>query len=171
MHSYLPKGKPSQCGLATCIAPWNPDMEEQRFCWQCRSWFHTTCLLRELDLPTTQAEHLTAIMSEFPQIPKSIIEVAYQPTARGGNLHFVAGNIRLVNMARDLLDEEARNLILATPDPWMAANMATHQEDKVALWWEYLIYENNIEEGKKDTEQLVVKDQVLYSCPSCDSAL
>jgi hypothetical protein len=145
-------------------------VEEQRFCWKCRSWFHTTCLLRDLDLPTTQAEHLEMSISKFPHIPQSIMEVAYQPTARGGDLHFVAGNIRLVNMARELLDEEARNHILATPDPWMATNMAMNEQDEAALWWEYMVYENNIEEGKKDAEQLVVKDQVLYSCPSCDSS-
>jgi hypothetical protein len=72
-------------------------------------------------------------------------------------------------MGRQLLSKEKRHDILATPDPWMEVNIATHQENEDTLWWEYLKYENNIDEMKKDTEQLVVKDQVLYTCPSCDS--
>jgi len=108
-------------------------------------------------------------MYEFPDTPKSILEVAHQPTARGGSLHYISGNIRLVNMGRQLLSKEKRHDILATPDPWMEVNIATHQENEDTLWWEYLKYENNIDEMKKDTEQLVVKDQVLYTCPSCDS--
>ena len=69
------------------------------------------------------------------------------------------------------MSKEKRNDILSTPDPWMEVNISTHQEsDEDTLWWEYLKYENNIDEEKKDTEQLVVKDQVLYKCPSCNSS-
>jgi hypothetical protein len=94
--------------------------------------------------------------------------VAYQPTARGGNLHYIAGNIRLVNMARLLLDKAKRDEILATPDPWMSENMAAQREDESSMWWEYMMYENNIDGEKQDTEQLVVKDQILYTCPECN---
>jgi hypothetical protein len=145
---------------------WNPDLEEQRFCWQCQNWFHTKCLIP--DITTTQMQQLKDYICEFPDIPKSILEVAYQPTARGGGLHYVSGNIRLVNMGRELLRKEKRDVILRTPDPWMAENIETHQENEDALWWEYLKYDNNIDEEKNDTEQLVVKEQVLYTCPSCD---
>ena len=107
-------------------------------------------------------------VSEFPDIPESILEVAYQPTARGGSLHYISGNIRLVNMARLLLTKEKREDILAMPDPWMEENISTCKEKKASLWWEYLKYENNIDEEKGHTEQLVVKDQILYTCPSCD---
>jgi hypothetical protein len=71
-------------------------------------------------------------------------------------------------MGRHLLNEEKRNSILATPDPWMAVNISNHQENEADLWWEYMVYENNIDEEKKETEQLVIQDQVIYTCPGCD---
>jgi hypothetical protein len=146
---------------------WAPDVEEQRFCWQCQTWFHAKCLPNAM---TSQAQWLQDLISEFCDIPKSIIEVAYQPTARGGSVHFTSGNICLVNMARELLVEEEQRDILAKADPWMATNMATYPDDDAALWWEYLIYENNIDEKDKAVEQLVVKDQAQYTCPCCNSA-
>jgi hypothetical protein len=120
---------------------------------------------------TDQKQRLTECILEFPDIPRSILEVAHQPTARGGNLHFVSGNIRLVNMGRELLSKEIREDILDMQDPWMEMNIAENKEDEDTLWREYLKYENNIDEKKEDTEQLVVKDQVLYACPGCDSSL
>ena len=118
---------------------------------------------------TSQMQQLSDYISEYSDIPKSILEVAYQPTTRGWGLHYVSGNIRLVNMRRHLLRKEKRDEILARPDPWMVVNIEIHQENEVALWWEYLKYENNIDEEEKDAEQLVVKDQVVYTCPSCES--
>lgn len=140
-------------------------MEEQRFCWHCQTWFHTKCLLP--DTRTTQAQHLEVVVSKFSDIPKSILEVAYQPTARGGSLHYISGNIRLVNAARQLLDKQKREDIITNPDPWMAVNIENHQENEATLWWKYLIYENNINEEKEDAEKLVIVDQVLYTCPNC----
>jgi hypothetical protein len=120
---------------------------------------------------TDQKQQLAEHIRDFPDIPRSILEVAHQPTARGGNLHFISGNIRLVNMGRQLLSKEKRDDILDMPDPWMEMNIAENKEDEDTLWREYLKYENNIDEKKEDTEQLVVKDQVLYACPGCDSSL
>jgi poly-beta-hydroxyalkanoate depolymerase len=71
-------------------------------------------------------------------------------------------------MGRQLLTKDARDHVLALQDPWMVVNVETHQDDEDALWWDYLKYENNIEEDKKDAEQLVVKDQVVYECPICE---
>lgn len=107
-----------------------------------------------------------SVISKFSDIPRSILEVSYQPTARGGDLHYISGNIRLVNAARQLLDKQKREDIIARPDPWLAANIETHLENEATLWWEYLIYENNIDE-EKDAEKLVTTDQVLYTCPNC----
>jgi hypothetical protein len=85
-------------------------------------------------------------------------------------MHYISGNIRLVNLARQLMEQEKREDILAKPDVWMALNVAEHQEkDEATLWWRYLIYENNIIEEKKGTEQLVVRDQIVYTCPLCSS--
>jgi hypothetical protein len=82
-------------------------------------------------------------------------------------LHYIAGNIRFVNKARLLLDHMVRENMLSNPDAWMAANIVDYEEDKSSLWWEYMVYEHNIDIEKKDTEQLVVTDQVLYTCPKC----
>jgi hypothetical protein len=114
-----------------------------------------------------QEEHMEAIFKEHPNVPKSILQIAVQPTARGGNLHYIAGNIRFVNRARLLMDDMVRKNILSNPDPWMAANMVDHEEDPCSLWWEYMVYEYDIDIGNKDTEQLVVTAQVLYKCPNC----
>jgi hypothetical protein len=65
------------------------------------------------------------------------------------------------------LDPLVREEILSNPDPWMAANMVDYEEDEISLWWEYMVYEYNIDVGNKDAEQLVVTDQVLYKCPNC----
>jgi hypothetical protein len=148
-----------------CTALWNPDIEEQRFCWGCRSWFHTTCL--STDRITTQAHHLEAMSQEHSDVPKSILQIAFQPTARGGNLHYIAGNIRFVHKARLLLDQVLREDILSNPDSWMAANIVDLEDDEASLWWEYMAYEYNIDTENKDTEQLVVTDQVLFECPKC----
>ncbi|KAF8816245.1 hypothetical protein BYT27DRAFT_7208844 [Phlegmacium glaucopus] len=166
--NFCIQGKQTQCGLESCTSLWNPDAEEQRFCWQCDTWFHTKCLIPD-DTPT-QAQHMKHLFLEFPEVPRSIIEVAYQPTARGGSVHYISGNIRLVNLARQLMEQEKREDILAKPDLWMALNVVEHQEkDEATLWWQYSIYENNIIEEKKGTEQLVVRDQIVYTCPLCSS--
>jgi hypothetical protein len=60
---------------------------------------------------------------EHSKVPKSILQIAFQPTARGGNLHYIAGNIRFVNRARLLLDPMVREDILSNPVPWMAATI------------------------------------------------
>jgi hypothetical protein len=110
---------------------------------------------------------LHAVVSKISDIPRSILEVSYQPIARGGSLHYISGNIRLVNAARQLLDKQKREDIMAKPDPWMAVNIETHLKNEATLWWEYLIYENNINEEEEDAEKLVIRDQVLYTCPNC----
>jgi hypothetical protein len=65
------------------------------------------------------------------------------------------------------LDKQKREDIIARPDPWFAANIETHMENESSLWWEYLIYENNINEEEKDAEKLFITDQRLYTCPIC----
>jgi hypothetical protein len=147
-----------------CTSLWNPDIEEQRFCWECQSWFHTTCLSTN---HVTQAQYLEAKSEEYSNVPQSILQIAFQPTARGGDLHYIAGNIRFVNKARQLLDHRTREGILSNPEPWMAAVMVDHEEDEISLWREYMVYQYNIDIEDKDTEQLVVTDQALYNCPNC----
>lgn len=165
LYSSGLKGSFSHCSLEMCTALWNPDVEEQRFCWECKSWFHTTCL--STNCITTQEQHLKVQFAEHSNVPSSILRIAFQPTARGGQLHYIAGNIRFVNKARLLLDHTVWENILSNPDPWMAANIVDNEEDMSSLWWEYMVYEYNIDVGNLDTEQLVVTDQFLYACPKC----
>jgi hypothetical protein len=162
---YVWKGSFIYCGLETCTALWNPDIEEQRFCWECKSWFHTTCLPN--DHITTQVQHLEVIFAKHSDVPCSILQIAFQPTARGGNLHYIAGNIRFVNMARMLLDHTVRDNMLSNPDPWMAANIVDNEKDKSSLWWEYMVHEQGIDTGDKNSEQLVVTDQNLHTRSKC----
>lgn len=99
------------------------------------------------------------------ETPSSILEVASQPTARGGELHFSAGNIRLVNFARSLLNKQDRDQIVINPDPWMAQNLVEHANDPCIMWKKYMEYEFSMD-GRSE-EQLVIKDQVFYTCPNC----
>jgi hypothetical protein len=108
---------------------------------------------------------------EHSSAPKSIIPIAFQPTARGGKLHYTAGNIRFIHQARLILDHKVREEILSNPKPWMVGNMVDHEGDESSLWWEYMVYKYHIDIEDKDTEQLVVTDQVFYKCPKCDTCL
>jgi hypothetical protein len=49
----------------------------------------------------------------------------------------------------------------------MAANIADNEEDSSSLWWDYMVHEYNIDVNKKDTKQLVVTNQDVYTCPKC----
>ena len=152
---------------------WNPDLQEQRFCWGCKVWFHPTCLLFDVfGGPTnSQAYYLELIFKQHSNVPKSIIEIAFQPMARGGNLHYTAGNIWFVNRARLLFNSTVQEEILSNTKPWMVGNMVAHGDNESSLWWEYMVYEYDIDTEDKDTEQLVVMDQVVYKCHKCRTSL
>jgi hypothetical protein len=107
------------------------------------------------------------VSKEHSKVPASILQIAFQPTVRGGTLHYIAGNIRFVNKARQLLDHDVRENILSNLESWMAASIVDHEDDESSLWWEYMVYEYDIDIENKDTEQLVVTGQVLYKCPKC----
>ena len=64
-----------------------------------------------------------------------------------------------------------REEMLSNPEPWMVGNMVDHEDDESSLWWEYMVYEYGIDTEDKDTEQLVVTDQVFYKCPGCCTSL
>jgi hypothetical protein len=53
----------------------------------------------------------------------------------------------------------------------MVGNMVDHEDDEGSLWHEYMVYEYNIDIEDKDTEQLVVMDQIVYKCPKCGTSL
>jgi hypothetical protein len=147
---------------------WNPDNEEQRFCWNCSKWYHTECLEEASSL--LQAEWLDTVMDNqvHHNVPKSIVQVAYQPTARGGALHFIAGNIRFVNSARLLLDAEARKVV--ETDIWMVAKQLEGGEEQ-ANWMDWMAESHGIKPSDSkygpQREQLLVENQIVFNCPGC----
>jgi hypothetical protein len=64
-----------------------------------------------------------------------------------------------------------REKILSNPEPWMVGTIVDHEDDESSLWWEYMVYEYHIDIEDRDTEQLVVANQVFYKCPKCGTAL
>jgi hypothetical protein len=109
-------------------------------------------------------------MESYPTVPKSILKVAFQPTARGGKTHFVTSNIRLVSAARDLLDAQVREEIGA--DNWMVAFQLENHEgfDECDAWQAWLEYKYNIDgqqRGNIQEEQLLIEGQQMYTCSKC----
>jgi hypothetical protein len=110
-------------------------------------------------------------MERYQSVPKNIVKVAFQPTARGGKTHFVTGNIRLVSAARDLLDAHVRQEIAT--DSWMVAFQLEHDhggEDEYDEWLAWLEYKYHIDEeqrGNIQEEQLLIEGQEMYNCSKC----
>jgi hypothetical protein len=109
-------------------------------------------------------------MESYQTIPKTILKVAFQPTARGGKTHFVTGNIRLVSAARDLLDAQVQEVIGA--DNWMVAFQLEHHEEDAEYdeWQAWLEWKYNIDgqqRGNIQEEQLLIEEQRMYNCPEC----
>ena len=104
-------------------------------------------------------------------VPYTILQVAFQPTARGGKTHFVAGNIRLVSAARDLLDSSAREVIAESA--WMTAYLLEFGEDdeKWQAWLEHQYHIDDEERGNIAEEQLLIEKQQMYSCSICQNTI
>lgn len=95
--------------------------------------------------------------------PRILLDMAYQPAARGGERHFPAGNIRLVTEARDLLKDEAKR-----------EDLTEHQNFNESEWKDALLRLfaiKNSDEGRADREQLVLYDQSIYICVTCGGFL
>ena len=102
------------CGHPECTAPQKPDVEEQWFCWSCKNWFHSECLLP--GVMTTQAKHLDDVIyfltfqSQSLKFPTSLppeVEVYY-----------ISGNICLVNATRQCLCRRLQYLLKPMPFPY-----------------------------------------------------
>lgn len=127
----------------------------------------------DLSNPVDQDLYLSNLLKDNNQdIPQWVLRVAFQPTARGGPLHFCTGNIRVVHTARGLLTEESREVIASSA--WMAAHLAEAGRDIMIDedWRVWLAFEHGMEDTENSAlsreEELVVKGQFLYPCPSCD---
>jgi hypothetical protein len=110
-------------------------------------------------------------MESYLSVPETILKVAFQPTARGGETHFVAGNIRLVSAARDLLDTDACEDIAT--GAWMVAHrleLGGENEDDNDVWRAWLEDKYHIDDNQRGNiqeEQLLVEGQQMYACPVC----
>jgi hypothetical protein len=105
-------------------------------------------------------------------VPNIVMAVAYQPTARGGPNHFVAGNIRIVNSAKGLLGATGRER--PEPSNWMAAYLVEKDGDNPNVeeqgWKGYLESTHGLEveyEGDINYEQLLITNQSVYACQNC----
>jgi len=121
----------------------------------------------------TQDER-SAEMSLHPvhkETPRFLLDVAFQPTARGEPRHFIAGNIRIVNGARKLLDLESRRAV--EESGWLAARLVESQRDTPIDddWKAWLEFDQGLKDRKrsdgKHRERLLETDQVYYSCAQC----
>ena len=102
-----------ECGKKNCDWIWNPDEEEQRFCYQCHKWYHTLCLtiLRKKGQDAVIEE--TSAKLDLTLVPQILQCAAFQPAARGGPCLFTAGNIRMVTKARELVESEEKRAIFS----------------------------------------------------------
>lgn len=154
-----------------CDRLWNPESEEQRYCWACDMWFHATCLEESIF-----SKQEAPVASGIPEV---ILEVALQPTARGGPLHFATGNVRIVKFAHDLLKPEVRDAII-TNHNWFVAHsqeFSDGENDNIITnedWRSFMEDEHGMKEkerGDNRFEQLVIYGQAIFICPSCKGAI
>lgn len=158
------------CSVNSCDELWNPYKEEQRYCHDCDAWFHTNCLANEKSLQ--QDVHRSEVHSsvEYAQVPKIILDIAFQPTARGGLIHFAAGNIRIVRFARSLVDSNAREQVSSSHDWFVAHSQEVGEDITEDDWMRFMEEQQGMEEKNRGVgrfEQLLVGDQTMFSCPLC----
>ncbi len=147
--------------MSGCKKGWNPDEQEQRYCYRCCQWFHVECIpiAEGKSQETLKADHNPG-MSTLPRILR---DMACQPAARGGARHFTAGNIRLVTKARILLKSKRAQAKFTGDEEW------SNDQWKCALMKHFRIKKSD--EGNVDREQLVVYDQIVYKCVLCSSLI
>jgi hypothetical protein len=108
---------------------------------------------------------------EHHNTPRILLDVAFQPAARGEPTHFVAGNIRIVGSARKLLHQEERDNIMERN--WMVAHLLEMQRKYPTDddWKAWLLFLHGLEEEpiefRGHRERLVVTGQAYYSCLRC----
>jgi len=103
---------------------------------------------------------------EYQAVPVTVLKVAFQPTARGGAKHHVAGNIRLVFGAKELLDANVQETIPTCG--WMIAHRLEDEAgDEWQAWLEHKYHIDGNNRGHVAEEQLLIEGQEIYVCPMC----
>jgi hypothetical protein len=114
-------------------------------------------------------------LQEHQNNTATVVEVAFQPTARGGPTHFASGNGRIVLQARQILDDE---------NPKCASMYAAHKAEselddnfgedadwKGKTWLKIMLENIGLKEhyvGKDNREQLIIWQQQMFTCPVCE---
>jgi hypothetical protein len=167
IHCYLKGQCLCQC-QDDCPNIWAPDEEEQRYCWGCSQWFNTTCLSKARCSQASVATKQNGLQ-KYHNHAKIIVEVAFQPTARGGTRHFASGNGRIVRLARGFLDNpnlESHAVYIAHRIE-KEADGEFNEEDAWAEIMEEQIGMKRGNRGNAEYEQLIVRDQQMFSCSVC----
>ena len=152
------------CGDENCDRIWNPDNEEQRFCYQCRKWYHTLCLtISKKHGQDTVIEEISTKL-DLTLIPRILQCTAFQPAARGGPRLFTAGNIRMVTKARELVESQEKRAIFSE-------GMLASSDDEWTRLLETYFGISETDHGSFEKEQLVVSGQDIYLCPLCKEFL
>ena len=153
-----------------CPKMWVPDKEEQRYCWGCSKWFNTSCLTKIATTQASVAEKQIAL-----KIHKNhtniVIKVAFQPTVRGGAVHFVSGNGHIVHLARGLLNDmnPESNPMFVAHSLEAEGGSGFSKEDAWAEIMEEKIGLRKDSRGRADREQLIILDQQMFTCPTCEN--
>ena len=148
------------CGKENCDRIWNPDDEEQRFCYQCRKWYHTSCLT--ISRKNSQDAVIKKISAklDLTLVPQILQWTAFQPAARGGPRLFTAGNIRMVTKARELVESEEKRANFS-------GGLLAPNDDEWTRFLESYFGVLETDRGNIEKEQLVASGQDIYLCPVC----
>jgi len=158
-----PQGDDAGCARPGCRAVWNPWTEEQRYCYHCKKWYHVSCL-SVIKNKSQQLIYETAMhQSNIPAMPTILLQIAFQPAARGGPRHFVGGNIRIVSKARDLVSN------VAARDAFIGTNIS--DEDEWIMKFEEHLGMEACDRGDENREQVMLSGQDVYSCCKCKNPL
>ncbi|PPQ90205.1 hypothetical protein CVT25_001658 [Psilocybe cyanescens] len=168
-HQKIIRGPPSGCAIDMCHQIWNPEEEEQRYCYTCMKWCHSACLL--ISRGTTQETIVKQLQMALQEqgsamVPETLLCLAYQPIARGGPRHFTAGNIRIVKKARDLVEEEETRQIFTGG----MGGMTWSEDEWIASFENYFGFLAK-DRGDMDAEQVIDTAAGELGYITCDPSL
>ncbi|KAH9077180.1 hypothetical protein EDB83DRAFT_2348698 [Lactarius deliciosus] len=167
--------------MCFCQQAYNPDiLDPMHFCPRCERWYHEICLTENGHLSDKSPDQWTQDLLEVPmaykaRIPWDLLKIARVPIIRGGPMHGVVGNIKVVSEAREWTQLYARTPWAANcPGPGPQLNGTTLDrwlDGLEGVEVEELIYPGD--EGCGDGDSFFVKKNIRdedpppFECPSC----